>query len=35
MKGLKKLALVTAVAAAPFAQAELTAMDDALLGEMT
>lgn len=35
MKGLKKLALVTAVAAAPFAQAEMTAMDDALLGEMT
>ena len=35
MKGLKKLALVTAVAAAPFDQAELTAMDDALLGEMT
>ena len=35
MKGLKKLALVTAVAAAPFAQAEMTAMDDALLSEMT
>ncbi len=35
MKGLKKLALASAVAAAPFAQAELTAMDDALLGEMT
>lgn len=35
MKGLKKLALATAVAAAPFAQAELTAMDDALLGEFT
>lgn len=35
MKGLKKLALATAVAAAPFAQAEMTAMDDALLGEMT
>jgi len=35
MKGLKKLALATAVAAAPFAQAELTAMDDALLEEMT
>lgn len=35
MKGLKKLALAAAVTAAPFAQAELTAMDDALLGEMT
>jgi len=35
MKGLKKLALATAVAAAPFAQAELTAMDDALLADMT
>jgi|GEM_PF-155759 len=35
MKGLKKLALATAVAAAPFAQAEMTAMDDAFLGEMT
>jgi len=35
MKGLKKLALATAVAAAPFAQAEMTAMDDALLEEMT
>jgi len=35
MKGLKKLALATAVAAAPFAQAELTAMDDSLLAEMT
>ena len=35
MKGLKKLALASAVAAAPFAQAELTAMDDALLAEMT
>ena len=35
MKGLKKLALATAVAAAPFAQAELTAMDDSLLEEMT
>jgi hypothetical protein len=35
MKGLKKLVLATAVAAAPFAQAEMTAMDDALLGEMT
>jgi hypothetical protein len=35
MKGLKKLALASAVAAAPFAQAELVAVDDALLGEMT
>ncbi len=35
MKGLKKLALATAVAAAPFAQAELTAMDDSLLADMT
>jgi hypothetical protein len=35
MKGLKKLALATAVAAAPFAQAELTSLDDALLSEMT
>jgi len=35
MKGLKKLALATAVAAAPFAQAEMTAMDDSLLAEMT
>lgn len=35
MKGLKKLALATAVAAAPFAQAELTAMDDSFLEEMT
>ncbi len=36
MKGFQKLALVTAIAAAPFAaQAELTAMDDALLSEMT
>lgn len=35
MKGLKKLALATAVAAAPFAQAELTAMDDAFLESMT
>lgn len=35
MKGLQKLTLATAIAAAPFAQAELTAMDDALLGEMT
>jgi len=35
MKGLKKLALASAVAAAPFAQAELVAMDDSVLGEMT
>ncbi|MEH6344084.1 MAG: DUF6160 family protein [Bermanella sp.] len=36
MKGFQKLALVTAIAAAPFAaQAELKAMDDALLSEMT
>jgi hypothetical protein len=35
MKAFKKLALVTAIAAAPFAQAELTSIDDSLLGEMT
>jgi hypothetical protein len=35
MKAFKKLALVTAIAAAPFAQAEMTAIDDSLLGEMT
>ncbi len=35
MKGFKKLALVTAIAAAPFAQAELTAIDDSVLSEMT
>jgi len=35
MKAFKKLALVTAIAAAPFAQAELTSIDDAALGEMT
>jgi len=35
MKGLKKLALASAVAAAPFAQAELVAMDDAVLPDMT
>jgi len=35
MKGFKKLALVAAISAAPFAQAELTAIDDSLLGEMT
>ena len=35
MKGLKKLVLASAIAAAPFAQAEMVAMEDALLGEMT
>ena len=36
MKGLKKLALATAVAAAPFAaQAELQAMDDSMMGNVT
>lgn len=35
MKGLKKLAIATAVAAAPFAQAEMTALDDSMLAEMT
>ena len=36
MKGLKKLALATAVAAAPFAaQAELQAMDDNMMGNVT
>jgi len=35
MKAFKKLALVTAIAAAPFAQAEMVAIDDALMGEMT
>jgi hypothetical protein len=35
MKAFKKLALVTAIAAAPFAHAEMTAIDDSLLGEMT
>lgn len=36
MKGLKKIALATAVAAAPFAaQAELTAMDDSAMGNVT
>ena len=36
MKGFQKLALVAAIAAAPFAaQAEMTAMDDSLLSEMT
>jgi hypothetical protein len=36
MKGLKKLALVSAIAVAPFAaQAELKAMDDAMMGDVT
>ncbi|MAK48928.1 hypothetical protein SAMN04487869_11150 [Marinobacter sp. DSM 26671] len=36
MKGLKKIALATAVAAAPFAaQAELTAMNDSAMGNVT
>ncbi|KPQ01424.1 DUF6160 family protein [Marinobacter sp. HL-58] len=36
MKGLKKLALATAVAAAPFAaHAELQAMDDSTMGDVT
>ncbi len=35
MKTFKKLALVTAIAAAPFAQAELTSIDDATLSGMT
>ncbi|GAA0839642.1 hypothetical protein GCM10009113_03400 [Marinobacter szutsaonensis] len=36
MKGLKKIALATAVAAAPFAaHAELTAMDDSAMGNVT
>ncbi len=35
MKGLKKIALVAAIAAAPFAQAELTSIDDAVLSDMT
>ncbi|OUR62682.1 hypothetical protein A9Q73_10045 [Bermanella sp. 47_1433_sub80_T6] len=35
MKAFKKLVLVTAIAAAPFAQAELTAIDDAALSNMT
>lgn len=36
MKGLKKVALATAVAAAPFAaQAELQAMDDSMMGNVT
>ncbi|MBJ6137747.1 DUF6160 family protein [Marinobacter litoralis] len=36
MKGLKKIALVTAIAAAPFAaNADLKAMDDAMMGDIT
>ena len=36
MKGLKKIALATAVAAAPFAaQAELTALNDTMMGNVT
>lgn len=35
MKGLNKLALAAAISAAPFAQAELTAMDDSALETMT
>jgi len=35
MKGLNKLALAAAISAAPFAQAELTAMDDSALQSMT
>ncbi len=35
MKAFKKLALVSAIAAAPFAQAEMVAIDDALMSEMT
>ncbi len=35
MKGLNKLALAAAISAAPFAQAELTAMDDSFLEGMT
>lgn len=35
MKSLKKLALVAAVAAAPFANAELKSLDDAMLGDVT
>lgn len=35
MKGLKKLVLVSAIAAAPFAQAELKAIDDAVLADVT
>jgi hypothetical protein len=35
MKGFKKLALVAAISAAPFAQAELTSIDDSVLSDMT
>ncbi len=36
MKGLKKIALVTAIAAAPFAaHADLKAMDDSTMGNIT
>ncbi len=35
MKGFKKLALVAAISAAPFAQAELTSIDDSALSDMT
>jgi hypothetical protein len=35
MKAFKKLALVTAIAAAPFAQAELVSIDDSVLSDMT
>ena len=35
MKGFQKLTLAAAIAAAPFAQAEMTSIDDAMLGEMT
>ena len=35
MKGLKKIALVSAIAAAPFAQAELVSMDEASMGNTT
>lgn len=35
MKAFKKIALLAAISAAPFAQAELAAIDDAALSEMT
>ena len=35
MKGFQKLALAAAISAAPFAQAELTSIDDAALSDMT
>mgnify|MGYP000434823156 CR=1 FL=1 len=35
MKNFQKLALVAAISAAPFAQAELTAIDDSALSDMT